>query len=84
VHFDAAHPSGGWPIECGPPAGGDALGEFVDQPMLVAAIDVDDDELGMAEALDQPDGVAERTVVVADLDDGPAVDADRQAERLHR
>ena len=83
VDFDAVHPSGGWSIESRSPVCGDALGEFVDQTLLVAAIDVEDDEFGMAEVLDEPDRVAECKVVVPDLDDDPAVDLDLQVERLH-
>lgn len=83
VHFDAAHPLGRWLIESGSPVVGDAFGDFVEQPMLDVAVHVEDDELGMAEILDEPDGVAERKVVVADLDDRPAVDLDLQVERLH-
>ena len=83
VYFDAANPPGGWLIESRSPVGGDALGDFVEQPMLDVAVHVEDDEFGMAEVLDEPDGVAERKVVVADLDDRPAIDFDLQVERLH-
>lgn len=83
VHLDAAHPSGGFPIESRSPVGGDALGDLVEQAMLEAGLDVQDDELGVAEVLDQPDGVAEYNPVIIDLDYGPAVDLDLQVERLH-
>lgn len=83
VYLDAAHPSDGWSIESRAPVGGDAFGDLVEQAMLEVGLDIQDDELGVAEVLDESDGVAEYNPVIIDLDYGPAVDLDLQVERLH-
>ena len=54
VDLAAAHPFGERPIESGSPSCGDSFRDLVDQRVLIRAIDVEDDEIGVTEILDRP------------------------------
>ncbi len=60
------------------------IDEMRHQGVLLFDFDIEQHEFGVAEVLDQPDGVAPGGGVVGYLDEGPAMDPDLQVERLHR